>query len=221
MTDAFKMAHEFTAKWEGGLSDHKNDPGGITNYGVSLRWLKQLEDEVKQELENQSATCNGCNAWDNPYDLNDDGLVDAEDIKACTKQQAAKLMHKNFWEKLQCDALPKAIGMTLYDSAVNMGVQRAVRILQEACNVVGEAHLDVFEPLKIDGICGPKTITFCATLNEFGLDFYTARMSVRQRVNFYINLSKNNENFSVFLDGWKNRCQDLLEHLATLERDNN
>ncbi len=220
MTERFQKVHAFTAQWEGGLSNHKNDPGGITNYGVSLRWLKQLEAEVKQDLEKQIATCDGSNAWDNPYDYNDDGLVDEKDIKACTKKQAAKLMHDNFWKNLHCESLPLSLALVLYDAAVNMGESRATRILQEVCNVVGEAHLDVFEALKVDGICGPKTITLCATLGEFGLDFYAARMVVRQRINFYVNLSRNNQNFAVFLDGWKNRCQSLLEHLAMFERDN-
>ncbi len=220
MTPNFKIAHDFTAKWEGGLSEHKNDPGGITNYGVSLRFLMQLAQDVEQEFKKTASTCDGSNTFDNPYDFNDDGAITAEDIRECTKVQAAKLMHENFWKPLHSDSLPLAIATALYDGSVNMGVPRSVRILQETCNIVGEAHLDVFTPIAEDGICGPKTITLCATLKEFGLDFYVARMAVRQRINFYVNLSRNNDNFAVFLNGWKNRCQNLLEYLAQLERDN-
>lgn len=36
----FEAAHAFTARWEGGLVDHPNDPGGVTNHGVSLRFLQ-------------------------------------------------------------------------------------------------------------------------------------------------------------------------------------
>lgn len=42
MSEAFQLAHAFTARWEGGLSDHPSDPGGITNHGVSLRWVQDL-----------------------------------------------------------------------------------------------------------------------------------------------------------------------------------
>ncbi len=91
--------------------------------------------------------------------------------------------------------------------------------MQEVLNVVGEAHLDEFDPIKVDGVCGPKTISLSIALSEFGLDFYAARMAVRQRINFYISLSRQNENLSVFLDGWKNRCNALLEHLSVLERN--
>ncbi len=219
MTERFIEAHEFTSLWEGGLSEHKNDPGGITNHGVSLRWLIQLEEGAHKEFQKLAATCDGSNKWDSPYDFNMDDVVDSKDIKACSKKQAAQLMHDNFWNPLYCDHLPIPLGLILYDSAVNMGATRATRILQEVANIAGEAHLDIFVPLKTDGICGPKTISLCASLKEFGLDFYVARMAVRQRINFYINLSRNNESLAVFLSGWKNRCQALLEHLAMIERE--
>ncbi len=219
MTKRFELAHEFTALWEGGLVDHKNDPGGITNHGISLRFLKQLAKETEDQCQQQAKTCDGSNAWDSPYDFNADSIIDAEDIRACTKEQAAKLMHDNFWKPLHCESLPLALAVVLYDSAVNMGQGRATRILQEVLNVVGEAHLDDFEDIKVDGRCGPKTITLSSSLKDFGLDFYAARMAVRQRINFYISLSRQNESLSVFLQGWKNRCQALLEHLSMLERN--
>ncbi len=218
MSEAFSLAHEFTAKWEGGLSDHKDDPGGITNFGVSLRWLKQLEEENKREMKEIAQTADGNNAL-NPYDFTNDGLVDAEDIRACTHEQAAKLMREHFWAPLHCEKLPLPLATVLYDSAVNMGPVQAVRILQQSCNVVGSAHLDIFEELKVDGICGKKTIALARELQICGLDFYTARMAVRQRIQFYTSLAQNKPTFNAFLQGWKNRCQDLLEHLALLERE--
>ncbi len=219
MTKHFELAHEFTALWEGGLVDHKSDPGGITNHGISLRFLKQLAQSTKEQCQEQAKTCDGSNAWDNPYDFNADTVIDAEDIRACTKEQAAKLMRENFWDPLGCDNLPLSLGVVLYDSAVNMGPGRAVRIFQEVLNVIGEAHLDEFEAIKVDGRCGPKTISLSVSLQEFGLDFYAARMAVRQRINFYISLCRSNDSLNAFLQGWKNRCQALLEHLSVLERN--
>lgn len=38
----------FVLKWEGGLIDHKNDPGGITKYGISQRSYPHLtRDDIK------------------------------------------------------------------------------------------------------------------------------------------------------------------------------
>ncbi len=145
-------------------------------------------------------------------------MVDGGDIIACTSEQAKELFHQHFWKPLRCDVLPLPLAVVLYDSAVNMGEPRAARLLQESCNVVGEAHLDVFTPLMVDGVVGRKTCALAKSLQEAGLDFYTARMCVRQRVQFYVKIVQKNPQRSVFLQGWKNRCQGLLEHLALLER---
>ena len=40
--DVFEVAHTFTAHWEGGLDDDPRDPGGITHWGVCLRFLQEL-----------------------------------------------------------------------------------------------------------------------------------------------------------------------------------
>ena len=48
MRDNFTLAHTFTARWEGGLSDHEADPGGITNHGISLRWVTDLARQAKE-----------------------------------------------------------------------------------------------------------------------------------------------------------------------------
>ena len=69
----FEFAHKFTSKWEGGFVDHKNDPGGATNYGVSLRWLKN-----------------------EGIDIDGDGKIDINDIKALTPSKAAELFKKEF-----------------------------------------------------------------------------------------------------------------------------
>ena len=47
---AFQKAHAFTALGEGGLTDHPADPGGLTNHGVSLRWVQDLARQAREEL---------------------------------------------------------------------------------------------------------------------------------------------------------------------------
>lgn len=215
----FEMAHRFTAQWEGGLTDHPADPGGITNHGVSLRWLLQLTQKAAEECKRAQRMCDGGNDHNAPFDFNGDGSVDADDIRACTKLQAAELMRRHFWTPLRCTALPMPLAVTLYDAAVNVGPAQATKILQQSCNLVAEAHLDEFMPLAVDGRCGPRTLAMARALADAGLDFYTARHTVRERRNFYIRLCRQKPNFQPFLKGWKNRCDALLEHLATLERE--
>ena len=51
MNPDFQRAHEFTAAWEGGYVNHKADPGGETNLGVTRRvweaWCREKNLPVK------------------------------------------------------------------------------------------------------------------------------------------------------------------------------
>ena len=224
MSDAFQLAHAFTARWEGGLSDHPSDPGGITNHGVSLRWVQDLARQARDECRRLLRSCDGCRERSTPQcgwyslDLDTDGDVDADDIRACTKAQAAALFRTHFWDKRSCKALPLPLAVTLYDGAVNMGPARAVRQLQQAMNTTGEAQLDHYSPIAGDGIMGPRTRELAEALAGAHLDFYAARLSLRLREIFYRDLAARRPSMKAFLPGWRNRARALAQYLAELER---
>lgn len=75
-----------------------------------------------------------------------------EDIRNLTEERAKFLYQRDYWVKAWCDKFPEAVGMALFDSAVNQGVHTAIKLLQESLKV---------EP---DGIVGPQTI---AAANHF------------------------------------------------------
>lgn len=63
----------------------------------------------------------------------------------------------NFWNRIQGNRLSEIspeIAYELFDTAVNVGVTRAVEFLQEAHNVAGKSRYE----LVVDGIVGPVTI---------------------------------------------------------------
>lgn len=90
MRDNFTLAHTFTARWEGGLSDHEADPGGITNHGISLRWVTDLARQAKERCLRDARQCDTCPRRTGPdcdyfsLDLDNDGDIDADDIRACS-----------------------------------------------------------------------------------------------------------------------------------------
>ena len=224
MRDAFSLAHAFTARWEGGLSDHAADPGGLTNHGVSLRWVQDLAREAREECLRLARSCEGCLrpaagdcAW-RALDLDMDGDVDADDVRACTKAQAAALFRRHFWDRLGCAALPLPLSVTLYDGAVNMGPARAVRQMQRAMNLMGEAELDHWTPIAEDGVMGPKTRELAEALAGVDLAFRAARESLRLRETFYRDLAVRRPSMKAFLQGWRNRVAGLVSYLGELER---
>lgn len=105
-TIGFDKAMEFVFKWEGGLCEDKNDRGGITNYGVSLAFLKTVKPDATRE-----------------------------DIINMTKDDAADLFYKNFWLPCHCDELPDRIAFVVFDTAVNTGVKQASKFLQRVIGV--------------------------------------------------------------------------------------
>lgn len=225
MSNFFQKAHEFTARWEGGLTDHPSDPGGLTNHGVSLRWVQDLARQAREDCQRQARSCDGCNAMRTSkcgyYSLDMDGDVDADDIRACTKAQAAALFKKHFWNKLACNGLPLPLAVTLYDGAVNMGPARAVRQMQRAMNTVGESELDRYAPIAEDGIMGPRTAQLAEALEQSGQQWYAARQILRLRDAFYRDLAARHPSMQVFLNGWRNRVKALGQYLGELEREEN
>jgi len=227
MQNHFEIAQIFTAQWEGGLTNHPADPGGLTNYGVSLRWVEDLARQAREECLRQRRSCDGCSATRTPacafseLDMDVDGDVDADDIRACTKAQAAALFKKHFWDKLGCAALPLPLAVVLYDGAVNMGAARAVRQLQQGMNAVGEDQLDHFASIAEDGVCGSRTAELAEALETANLHWFAARQVLRLRDAFYRNLAARRPSMKVFLDGWRNRVKALAQYLADLEREEN
>lgn len=115
---AFEAALAFVRKWEGGLADHPEDPGGITKWGVSLRFLRLAR-----------------------VDFNGDGVIDGHDVRAMTEQQAAHLYRTRFWDQAGCAQVPAPIALALFDGAVNQGVGRAVRLLQSAAGAKADGAI--------------------------------------------------------------------------------
>ena len=187
----FDLAQAFTARWEGGLSDNPRDPGGLTNYGVSLRWLRQ------------EGLAFG--------DVDGDGDIDADDIRKLTPDMAAAMFKKKFWDPYGLDLLPQLTATLHYDCTVNTGPRQATLITQRACNqMVGPYGVK----LKVDGIFGSKTHTFLKNSSSKAL----AEAMLQGRIDFYRNLAQSKPNYSCFLKGWLARCADLREYLEETAR---
>lgn len=107
------------------------------------------------------------------------------DIRRLTRQQAMEIYHRDYWLPIRCDELPEPVAVVLFDMAVNMGRDRAVRLLQRALNI------------PQDGLIGPRTIAACINGTRRGL----ATNLTAERILAYTGM----RGFDTFGRGWLRR----------------
>lgn len=112
MPDVKEIAEEIVAR-EGGFVNDPADPGGPTNYGVTLPTLRRLG-----------------------IDLTGDGTVDVADIRKLTKPQAVEIFLEHYFKRPGVAALPEALQASVFDMYVNAG-SNAVKVLQRLLGKMG------------------------------------------------------------------------------------
>ena len=174
----FDIAVNFVLKNEGGLEENSKDPGGITNYGISLRFLKSTNN-LK-------------------YDFNGDGLLDEREIKELTEENA-KIIYKNeFWNHAHFDKIiNQSLCNYLFDMACNQGLAVAIKSCQRALWALNKQRNIVVD----DGVLGDKTLD---EINHGGMVLIPALMA--ERANYYRMLVLINADLKEDLDGWLNRA---------------
>jgi lysozyme family protein len=192
----FDACQLFTLKMEGGLSDDAQDKGGLTKYGVSWAYLKDLERSRPSLVR----------------DILGVSVVSRNDIYNLTKEQAGAFFKATFWTPYDLDTMPQSVALCWYDMNVNHGAGNTAKILQRACNAC-----DFTVPkLVVDGKPGPKTKTALRHMgNKEGINAIA-----NERGAFYNRIVASNPSQKVFIKGWKNRCEAMRKQaLAWVEDD--
>ena len=66
MTDIFDIALDFVLEHEGGLVDDPNDPGGLTNMGISIRFGREIgliEDDIREMTKEYASQIYEVHFW--------------------------------------------------------------------------------------------------------------------------------------------------------------
>lgn len=87
---------------EGGYTNHPSDPGGPTNYGITI--------------------------YDYRMYINPKGQ--ARDVQAMTVDQAKKIYREKYWDVQRCDELPPGVDYAVFDYGVNSGIGRSGKVLR-------------------------------------------------------------------------------------------
>ncbi len=167
---------------EGGLSQNKSDPGGATNFGISLRFLREVDSDSLKRISIFG-------------DVTEQTVVDL------TKEQAEKIYYSEFWIKAPYDKIQNSIiGKYVFDMHVHHGLSMATKIAQRACSAAQKTK----DFVKDDGLFGART---CQALNQ--ASFMVIPPLISERSAFMRQLVALDKKLEVFLDGWISRAYDI------------
>ncbi|MCE9941458.1 glycoside hydrolase family 108 protein [Serratia liquefaciens] len=173
-TPAFNHAIAFVLGKEGGYVNDPTDKGGETKYGISDK-----RDGIA----------------DGMTDVDGDNKPDTR-IKDLTLEQASQIYFRDYWYPSYCSDWPDGISLIVFDSAVQHGVEKAKKLLQEAAGFSGKA---------VDGIIGKNTRASVLTADpEWLLTRYLLR-----RARYYAEIIKSNPSQAKYLNGWFNRLDSV------------
>ncbi|MBP8288552.1 MAG: glycoside hydrolase family 108 protein, partial [Chromatiaceae bacterium] len=93
----------------------------------------------------------------------------ALNIRALSLDEAKAIYQRDYWDKVQGEALPAGLDLLLLDHAVNAGPARAIRLLQ---HLVGVPEDGVMGPVTLAGVAIADRDDLIARYTELRLDFY-------------------------------------------------
>lgn len=157
MKHNFDASLKYVLAHEGGFVNHPADPGGMTNLGVTKAvWEEWIGHPVDEKA-----------------------------MRALTPEMVSPMYKRRYWDKAGCNDLPEGIDYFVFDTAVNSGPGRAIKLLQGCVNA------------DVDGLLGPETLAAVKAFDRKQLiqDYAKRRLSYLTEL----------KNWPVFGKGWGNR----------------
>ena len=103
----FEAALKAVLHHEGGFVNHPDDPGGMTNLGVTKAvWEEWVGHAVDEKV-----------------------------MRALTPEVVGPMYKAKYWDKIKGDDLPEGVDYAVFDAAVNSGPGRAAKWLQACVGV--------------------------------------------------------------------------------------
>ena len=167
---SFDQALAFTLPAEGGYVCLEADSGGATNHGIT----QHIYDSYRASLK-----------------------LPSQDIQLITDADTAKIYEEMYWIPAKCPMMSNGLGIAHFDTAVNIGVTHAIKLLQRAAG------------LEDDGVYGPQT---AAEVSHQGDALIIPYLDERRAYYRAIVAAKPSQ--EVFAKGWNNRVNALEDYVA-------
>src|SRR5262249_38207242 len=97
---------------EGGYTNHPRDPGGPTNFGITIQDYRKY---VKADAT-------------------------AADVRAMKVEDAKRIFREKYWNAQRCDDLPAGVDYVVFDYGVNSGVARSGKVLRRILNLSNDTN---------------------------------------------------------------------------------
>lgn len=172
MIENWETSFEHVLRSEGGYVNNPADPGGETNLGVTkAAWAEYIGRPVEPG-----------------------------EMHALTKEVVGPFYKANYWDKCHCDDLPAGLDYAVFDFAVNAGIKRSCKFLQQAVGV------------EADGAIGPGTLAAVQAVDpkEAIAGFSRAKEA------FYNGLAEKNPSQHQFLHGWLTRVTQVEQAASAM-----
>ena len=147
MTDNFDLCLTLLLAHEGGFVNHPQDPGGMTNLGVTARvWEEWLGRPVSEK-----------------------------EMRALTPTMVKPLYKRKYWDAIRGDELVSGVDYAVFDVAVNSGTGRAIKFLQSCVGVTVDggfgprtlSAVNEQDPERLIELYCAKRLEFLQTLRTF------------------------------------------------------
>lgn len=134
--ESYNAALTRLLKDEGGYTDHPSDPGGPTNFGITLADARRY--------------------WK--------GNATADDVRALPQSVARKIYREHYWNALRCDELPAGVDYALFDYGVNSGIGRAGKVLRRILKLSDSTSVVNDDVIAAAGACPASdlVVAICA-----------------------------------------------------------
>lgn len=167
MSDPFEQAFSATMRREGGYKLHTvaGDRGGMTYAGIARRFHPNWA------------------GW---------RFIDQGDTPPT--DMVRDFYRREFWNRLNCDAMPERIAASIFDFGVNAGVVTAAKLAQAVAGV------------EADGVIGRKTVAALLDMDPAQFEAAYAIAKVKR----YAEIVGRDRSQGKFLLGWIRRTLDAL-----------
>jgi lysozyme family protein len=115
---------------EGGYTNHPSDPGGPTNFGITIYDYRKY---VKPDAT-------------------------AADVRAMTVGEAKAIYRKRYWDAQRCDELSAGVDYSVFDYGVNSGIGRSGKVLRRVVGLPDTTNVVTDEVLRAIAKRDPKAM---------------------------------------------------------------